>query len=94
MNLTNSYASSGTTLLSEEHDPEHPDAASVMASLLYVSTIYNKKPSQDFAKLALRLAEKLMTPEYAESELICTVSRRMCVHWTRIMNEYEHQARQ
>ena len=92
MSISNSYALNGMTLLGVDNDPDHPDAASVMASLLYVSTIYIKKPSHDLAKLALRLTETLMTPEYAESELICTVSRRMCVHWTRLINEYEHKA--
>jgi hypothetical protein len=92
MSLSNSRALGGITLLGEDVDPDYPDAASVMASLLYVSTIYIKKPSHDLAKLALRLAETLMMPEYAESELICTVSRRMCVHWTRLINAYEHQA--
>lgn len=92
MNLTNLNSLEDYSQQSGSDDPEHPDAASVMASLLYVSTVYIKKPSYDLAKLALRLAETLMTPEYAESELICKVSRRMCVHWTLLINEYEHSA--
>lgn len=66
-----------------------PDAESVMASLLYVATLYIKKPTLDLARLALRLSETLTRPEYAESELICKVSRRMCVHWTLMVNEHE-----
>lgn len=66
-----------------------PDAESVMASLLYVATLYIKKPTYDLAKMALRLSETLTLPEYAESELICSVSRRMCVQWTLLVNEHE-----
>lgn len=72
------------------YDPEHPDAASVMVSLLHVTTIYMNRPSLDLAKLALRLTETLMAPEYAETEQICKVSRRMCIHWTVLINDYEH----
>lgn len=70
-------------------DPALPDAESVMASLLYVATLYIKKPTMDLAKMALRLSETLTLPEYAESELICSVSRRMCVQWTLLVNEHE-----
>jgi hypothetical protein len=35
------------------------------------------------------LAETLTAPEYADSELICSVSRRMCVQWTLLVNEHE-----
>ena len=70
-------------------DPALPDAESVMASLLYVATLYIKKPTMDLAKMALRLSETLTLPEYAESELICRVSRRMCVQWTLLVNEHE-----
>ena len=71
------------------YDPSLPDAESVMASLLYVATLYIKKPTYDLAKQALRLAETLAAPEYADSDLICHVSRRMCVHWTLLVNEHE-----
>lgn len=74
------------------YDPALPDAESVMASLLYVSTLYIKKPTHDLAKLALRLAETLTAPEYADSDLICRVSRRMCVQWTLLVNEHEQSA--
>ncbi|MDP8567396.1 hypothetical protein [Methylophilus aquaticus] len=73
-------------------DPALPDAESVMASLLYVATLYIKKPTMDLAKMALRLSETLTLPEYAESELICSVSRRMCVQWTLLVNEHEQAA--
>lgn len=73
-------------------DPALPDAESVMASLLYVATLYIKKPTVDLAKMALRLSETLTLPEYAESELICSVSRRMCVQWTLLVNEHEQSA--
>ncbi|QDC43520.1 hypothetical protein [Methylophilus medardicus] len=69
-------------------DPNLPDAESVMASLLYVATLYIKKPSHDLARQALQLAETLMLPEYAESDLICRVSRRLCVQWTLLVNEH------
>lgn len=71
------------------YTPSLPDAESVMASLLYVATLFIKKPTLDLARLALRLSETLTLPEYAESELICNVSRRMCVHWTLMVNELE-----
>ncbi|SDK80649.1 hypothetical protein SAMN05192566_2501 [Methylophilus rhizosphaerae] len=71
------------------YDPSLPDAESVMASLLYIATLYIKKPTYDLAKQALRLAEILTAPEYADSELICRVSRRMCVQWTLLVNEHE-----
>lgn len=74
------------------YDPSLPDAEAVMASLLYVATLYIKKPTYDLAKQALRLAETLAAPEYADSDLICRVSRRMCVHWTLLVNAHE-QAR-
>ena len=74
------------------YDPEYPDAASVMVSLLHVTTIYMNRPSLDLAKLALRLTETLMAPEYAETEFICKVSRRMCIHWTVLINDYQHPA--
>ncbi|HWU66119.1 MAG TPA: hypothetical protein VNZ84_03845 [Methylophilus sp.] len=74
------------------YDPSLPDAESVMASLLYVATLYIKKPTYDLAKQALRLAETLTAPEYADSELICSVSRRMCVQWTLLVNEHEQAA--
>jgi hypothetical protein len=76
------------------YDPSLPDAESVMASLLYVATLYIKKPTYDLAKQALRLAETLTAPEYADSELICSVSRRMCVQWTLLVNEHEQAAMQ
>jgi len=82
----------GLTSLTPEttrYDPEYPDAASVMASLLHVTTIYINHPSLDLAKLALRLSETLLAPEYAESDLICKVSRRMCIHWTLLINSFE-----
>lgn len=74
------------------YDPSLPDAESVMASLLYVATLYIKKPTYDLAKQALRLAETLTAPEYADSDLICSVSRRMCVQWTLLVNEHEQAA--
>jgi hypothetical protein len=74
------------------YDPSLPDAESVMASLLYIATLYIKKPTYDLAKQALRLAETLTAPEYADSELICRVSRRMCVQWTLLVNEHEQAA--
>ncbi|WP_235562304.1 hypothetical protein [Methylophilus sp. Leaf414] len=73
-------------------DPSLPDAESVMASLLYIATLYIKKPTYELAKQALRLAETLTAPEYADSDLICRVSRRMCVQWTLLVNEYEQSA--
>jgi hypothetical protein len=73
-------------------DPSLPDAESVMASLLYIATIYIKKPTHELAKQALRLAETLTAPEYADSDLICRVSRRMCVQWTLLVNEHEQSA--
>lgn len=76
------------------YDPSLPDAESVMASLLYVATLYIKKPTYDLAKQALHLAETLTAPEYADSELICSVSRRMCVQWTLLVNEHEQSATQ
>lgn len=76
------------------YDPSLPDAESVMASLLYIATLYIKKPTYDLAKQALRLAETLTAPEYADSELICSVSRRMCVQWTLLVNEHEQAAMQ
>ncbi|BEV08930.1 MULTISPECIES: hypothetical protein [unclassified Methylophilus] len=77
------------TMPAMRYDPSLPDAESVMASLLYVATLYIKKPTYDLAKQALRLAETLAAPEYADSDLICHVSRRMCVHWTLLVNEHE-----
>lgn len=74
------------------YDPALPDAESVMASLLYIATLYIKKPTYELAKQALRLAETLTAPEYADSELICSVSRRMCVQWTLLVNEHEQTA--
>jgi hypothetical protein len=74
------------------YDPALPDAESVMASLLYIATLYIKKPTYELAKQALRLAETLTAPEYADSDLICRVSRRMCVQWTLLVNEYEQSA--
>lgn len=71
------------------YDPSLPDAESVMASLLYIATLYIRKPTDELARQALRLAETLTAPEYAESELICRVSRRMCVQWTLLVNEHE-----
>lgn len=71
------------------HDPRLPDAESVMASLLYVVTLYIRKPTYELAKQALRLAETLTAPEYADSELICNVSRRMCVQWILLVNAHE-----
>lgn len=79
-----------TSMLDEKCVAEYPDAASVLASLLHVTTVYIKCPSHDLAKLALQLAETLMAPEFAESDIVCQVSRRMCVHWTREINAYEH----
>lgn len=76
------------------YDPSLPDAESVMASLLYIATLYIKKPTYELAKQALRLAETLTAPEYADSELICRVSRRMCVQWTLLVNEHEHEHEQ
>lgn len=76
------------------YDPSLPDAESVMASLLYIATLYIKKPTYDLAKQALRLAETLTAPEYADSELICSISRRMCVQWTLLVNEHEQAATQ
>ena len=73
-------------------DSSLPDAESVMASLLYIATIYIKKPTHELAKQALRLAETLTAPEYADSDLICRVSRRMCVQWTLLVNEHEQSA--
>ncbi|MFD0913436.1 hypothetical protein [Methylophilus luteus] len=74
------------------YDPALPDAEYVMASLLYIATLYIKKPTYELAKQALRLAETLTAPEYADSDLICRVSRRMCVQWTLLVNEHEQSA--
>jgi hypothetical protein len=71
------------------YDPELPDANAVMASLLCVATIYAGKPSLELAKLALSLAQKLTAPEYAESELICSVSRRISMQWGFVVRDYE-----
>jgi hypothetical protein len=70
-------------------DPEMPDATAVMASLLSVTTIYAGKPSFELAKLALSLAETLTAPEYAESELICSVSKRIHMQWGFVVQDYE-----
>jgi hypothetical protein len=71
------------------YDPEMPDASAVMASLLSVTTIYAGKPSLELAKLALSLAETLTAPEYAESDLICSVSRRIHLQWGFVVQDYE-----
>lgn len=75
---------------SELYDPDLPDASSVMASLLCVATVYAGKPSLELAKLALSLAEKLTAPEYAESELICSVSRRLQIQWSFVVRDYQN----
>ncbi len=80
----------GSVGRSQLYDPELPDACSVMASLLCVATVYAGKPSLELAKLAYSLAEKLTAPEYAESELICNVSRRLQIQWGFVVSEY-HQ---
>lgn len=69
-----------------------PDTEAVMASLLYVSTLYIKKPTLDLAKMALSLSEVLTMPEYAGSDLLCNVSRRMCVQWTLLVHAHEGDA--
>lgn len=74
---------------SDLYDPNMPDASAVMASLLCVTTIYAGKPSFELAKLALSLAETLTAPEYAESELICNVSKRIYMQWGFVVKEYE-----
>lgn len=70
-------------------DPGLPDAESVMVSLLYVATLYIKKPTLDLAKMALQLSETLNLPQYTESALICSVARRMCVQWTLLVMAHE-----
>lgn len=72
-----------------QQDPGLQDAESVMASLLYVATLYIKYPTHDLARQALQLSQMLTAPEYADSELICRVSRRMCVQWTLLVNAHE-----
>lgn len=72
------------------YDPDLPDASSVMASLLCVATVYAGKPSLELAKLALSLAEKLTAPEYAESELICSVSKRLQIQWGFVVRDYQN----
>jgi hypothetical protein len=74
---------------SPQYDPEMPDASAVMASLLSVTTIYAGKPSLELAKLALSLAETLTAPEYAESDLICSVSKRIHMQWGFVVKDYE-----
>lgn len=75
---------------SDLYNPEMPDASNVMASLLCVTTTYAHRPSYELAKLALRLAETLTAPEYAETELICQVSKRIHRQWRLVVKEYEH----
>lgn len=74
---------------SDLYNPDMPDASAVMASLLCVTTIYATKPSFELAKLALSLARTLTAPEYAETELICSISKRILMQWGTVVKEYE-----
>ncbi len=75
---------------SDLYDPTMPDANSVMASLLCVTTTYANRPSLELAKLALNLAETFTAPEYAETALLCEVSKRVYRQWNNLVQAYEH----
>lgn len=73
---------------SDLYDPTMPDANSVMASLLCVTTIYATRPSYELATMALNLAETFTAPEYAETELLCEVSRHVHQQWNEVVRTY------
>ncbi len=69
------------------YDPDLPTASAVMASLCCVATQYASRPSIDLAHLASTLAYKLTAPEYAESQLITEVAKRLVYQWDQVVRE-------
>ena len=71
-------------------DPDLPTAKDVMAAICCVATHYAMKPSLDLAKLAADLSLKLTAPEYADSQLIKEIAKRLSNQWDDIV--IDHQA--
>jgi hypothetical protein len=74
-------------LAAPEYDPELPDANSVMASLCCVAVQYASNPSLELAALATDLSQKLTAPEYAESQLVTEVAKRLAAQWSAILRD-------
>jgi hypothetical protein len=70
-----------------QYDPDLPNASAVMASLCCVATQYASKPSVELAKLAASLAHKLTAPQYAESQLVVEVAKRLVRQWEEVLND-------
>ncbi|MGQ0441855.1 MAG: hypothetical protein ACT4OH_00185 [Methylophilaceae bacterium] len=71
------------------YDPDLPTASAVMASLCCVATQYAKAPSLGLATLASSLAYTLTAPEYAETQLITTVAKRLICQWESVVLEHK-----
>jgi hypothetical protein len=71
------------------YDPDLPTAGDVMASLCCVATQYASEPSIDLALLGFGLAQTLTAPEYAESDLIATVSWQLLEQWQSLLHAHQ-----
>lgn len=71
------------------YDPDLPTAGDVMASLCCVATQYASEPSLELAALGFGLAQTLTAPEYAESDLIATVSWQLLDQWQSLLHAHQ-----
>ncbi|WP_020183964.1 MULTISPECIES: hypothetical protein [unclassified Methylotenera] len=71
------------------YDPDLPTAGDVMASLCCVATQYASEPSLDLALLGYGLAQTLTAPEYAETDLIVTVSKQLLDQWQSLLQAHQ-----
>lgn len=74
---------------SVHYDPDLPTASAVMASLCCVAAQYAREPSLDLAMLASSLAYTLTAPEYAETQLIVSVAKRLVEQWEAVLSEHK-----
>ncbi|HZV98238.1 MAG TPA: hypothetical protein VFF74_04535 [Methylophilaceae bacterium] len=73
-------------------DPDMPTASAVLASLCCVTVRYANRPCPELAKLAAALSRKLTAPQYAESQLITEVAKRLVLEWETILIERNIQS--
>jgi hypothetical protein len=70
-------------------DPELPTATDVMSAICCVATQYALNPSVDLARLALRLANNLSAPEYAQSRYIEEVAKKLIMQWDSVLEAFQ-----
>ncbi len=70
-------------------DPDLPTAKEMLSAICCVATQYAIKPSHELAVLAWELSQKLTAPEYADTNLIKEIARRLVGQWHGVVQEHQ-----